>query len=193
MRNDSILLVHWLECPLVGGLCAEPVLCFKQRELSPVGKGCDFFGFQESLANRFYLHLCFWGLGLTSRGLYQIIEECIIYPILGISWGPWLEREAPPLPEVPNLQPLPHSGGAVNRKRLRSWPLCHQDYCAILGYLSFPEEVENFAPSTCWCLSCLFVGWSLLPLFVLCGASRNQLHACGEKGLKDFENCGSEW
>lgn len=57
-----------------------------------------------------------------------------------------------------------------------------------LGYVLFPEEVENFAPSTCWYLSCLFVGWRLLPLFVLCGASRNQLYVCGEKGLKDFEN-----
>lgn len=51
MRNDNILLC-WRTYLLVGELCAEPVLCFMQRELSPVGKGCSFFGFQESLANR---------------------------------------------------------------------------------------------------------------------------------------------
>lgn len=51
LRNDNILLVHWLECHLVEGLWAKPVLCFIQRELSPVGKGC-YFGFQDSLANR---------------------------------------------------------------------------------------------------------------------------------------------
>lgn len=45
MGNDSVLLVPWLEN------CAEPELCFKWRELSPVGKGCSF-GFQESLVNR---------------------------------------------------------------------------------------------------------------------------------------------
>lgn len=45
MRNDSVLLVPWLEN------CAEPELCFTRRELSPVGKGCSF-GFQESLVNR---------------------------------------------------------------------------------------------------------------------------------------------
>lgn len=58
--------VRWLE-DLVLSLC----FALWKRELSPVGKGCSFFGFQESLANRFYLHLCFWGLRLTSKGLVQ--------------------------------------------------------------------------------------------------------------------------
>lgn len=65
--------------------------------------------------------------------LFKIAEKCIIYPILGVSCGPLLGREAFFSDEVPNLQPLIHSRGSSEREKLFVVLtfFCCKNYCAV--------------------------------------------------------------